>query len=129
MLVALVALAALLAVGGWLRASLHEAEAGRLAGAAPERMSPREAERALAALRAAERWQPDAGPRETRGVILLARGRPADAAAAFEAVVAAEPRNGVAWAYLSRALGAREPARAARALGRAQALLPRTDEP
>lgn len=122
---AIAAVAVVVLAGAWLRASGHEARAAKLTGTDPAAVNEAAALEALAELRAAERLQPDAGPAQAQGVILLARGRTAPAARAFEKVVAAEPRNGLAWAYLSRTLRELDAARSAEARRRAEALLPR----
>ncbi|HEX8104693.1 MAG TPA: hypothetical protein VF533_18895, partial [Solirubrobacteraceae bacterium] len=117
------AVAVLIVLFAWLRASGHEAAAARLVGADPAKVSEAAAGRALRELRAAERTQPDAGPAQARGAILAARGETAAAAREFETVVAAEPHNGLAWAYLAGTLRELDPARAAQARSRAKALL------
>jgi predicted Zn-dependent protease len=113
-------LIAALAVAGWLAAAYPGARAEQRAAALP----PAKAQEAARLYTDALARRPDtvAGPR--LAALELGEGREDEAAARLRRVLHGEPDNVTAWAVLALALAKSDPAGAARALARRDALAP-----
>lgn len=80
---------------------------------------------ALARFREAQPNNPDTDPELLEGGLLLAAGRPREAARVVEEVVREEPENSKAWALLAGAAARFDPAREAEARRELDRLKPR----
>lgn len=86
-------------------------------------------EHATEAVERSGSFGPDTRAKRAEALLLLATGRPRQAAALAEAVVAKEPENLDAWGILFQATRRLDPARSREALRRARELNPLTGRP